>query len=182
MAVFSRAQLPRTEEVLVALVDLTGFARFSRDRDPEGIWSTLESFYARVERAAAESGGEVLKFMGDAALLAWPAESADAGANALLSLKNAVDRDHEAAGVAMRLLVRANAGPVRLVLTGPGKKDRLDAFGETVNIAAMLECHGVSFAPAAFRALEPETRRAFKKHTPAVRYIAAGEPHRDGKR
>jgi class 3 adenylate cyclase len=124
----------------------------------------------------------VVKFMGDAALVAWPAESADAGANALLALKRDVDFAHEKAGLPMRLLVRANAGPVCLVLTGPGKKERLDLFGETVNTCAMLECHGVSFAPGAFRALEPETRKAFKKHTPAVRYIALDEPHRDGKR
>jgi hypothetical protein len=35
--------------------------------------------------------------------------------------------------------------------------------------------------PEVFRKLAPETRKPFKKHTPAIRYLALADPHTQGK-
>jgi hypothetical protein len=37
----------------------------------------------------------------------------------------------------------------------------------------------MALSPQAFRKLEPETRKLFKKHTPPVTYIPVEERHRD---
>lgn len=64
------------------------------------------------------------------------------------------------------------AGPI-----GTRNDKRLDVFGETVNIAAMLKANGIAITPQVFRKLEPETRKLFKKHTPPVTYIPVEERH-----
>ena len=52
-------------------------------------------------------------------------------------------------------------------------------IGSAVNVCFLLKGHGFVLTPQAFRALRPESRRRFKKHTPPVVYIPVDDPHRD---
>lgn len=68
---------------------------------------------------------------------------------------------------------KAHFGPVMAGPIGIRNDKHLDVFGETVNIAAMLKANGIAITPQVFRKLEPETRKLFKKHTPAC-YLHPG--------
>jgi hypothetical protein len=46
-----------------------------------------------------------------------------------------------------------------------------------VNICATLESGPLVLSPQAFRALDAEARRHFKKHTPPVTYIRVEDRH-----
>lgn len=60
-------------------------------------------------------------------------------------------------------------------MVGARSAEILDVYGKTVNVAAVLKTRGFAMTPAAFRALKPETRTLFKKHTPPVSYIRADD-------
>ncbi len=47
--------------------------------------------------------------------------------------------------------------------------------GKTVNVAAALPGTGLALTPAVFRSLHAETRKPFKKRTPPISYIEAGD-------
>jgi hypothetical protein len=55
---------------------------------------------------------------------------------------------------------------------------RAEVLGKEVNATAMLDSMGVALSVEAFRRLDPEARKRFKKHTPPVTYIRTGDPHR----
>jgi len=50
-------------------------------------------------------------------------------------------------------------------------------MGDAVNVAATIDRAGrggrMTTSPQAFRQLEPETRKLFKKYTPPIVYMAA---------
>lgn len=170
---------PTTMEAVVAFGDLTLFARSSRGQGGLAVMAWMDSWFELVGDAVEGSGGTLIKTIGDAFLALWPSAGADAAVAALLDLRSATERFMADRGHPCRLVVKAHAGTVAVGLVGPRRWKRFDAYGETVNRAATLESHGFAMTPDLFRSLDPSTRKLFKKHTPAVRYIPLAEPHRD---
>ena len=160
--------------VLVALCDWTLYAAYARSHSSADVFAALDEFYVLSERIVEASGGLVLKFMGDAALIVFPQDLADDGITTLLGLKGATDRWFESRGMPNRLHVNAHFGPVTL---GPmGHKRALDVIGDTVNITATLGAKTFGLTAQAFRCLTPEHRKLFHRFTPPVLYLA--EPAR----
>src|SRR4051812_11482124 len=90
---FSRAlSSPMHANVLVTLCDLSRYAQSTKGHSSAEIFAELNAFYAVIEDAIGAAGGQVLKFMGDAALIVFPEDLADQGIMALLDLKTRVDR------------------------------------------------------------------------------------------
>ena len=50
-------------------------------------------------------------------------------------------------------------------------------YGQTVMVAATIKSSGLALTAQAFRKLNKETRKLFKKHTPAISYIPVDERH-----
>ena len=167
------------QELVVAFFDLTGFLRFSRAHTAVEVFSWLDSYYEFVGDLVSEAGGRVVKFMGDAGLLVYPAEGADGAVVNLFHLKNVGDRwlaEHEAS---CRQIIKAHVGPVICGPLGTRTEKRFDVISETVNTTAILSSHGIAITPTLFRRLGASSRKLFKKHTPPVRYIPVEESHQD---
>jgi adenylate cyclase len=169
----------RTEEsLLIAFVDLTRFAVQSERAEDAEIAATLEVYYEHVAEAVRAAGGRVVKFIGDSALLIFPADGVDRGVEALLDLKESVDALMAERGWACRLIVKAHFGTAIAGPFGARDEKRYDVIGRAVNTAALLDTPGVALSADAFRKLGSDLRARFKKHTPPITYIRAEDPHR----
>lgn len=165
--------------MLVAFFDMTRYAHETRGYDTRALFALMSDYYEWVGERIEGSGGVVVKFIGDAALVVFCAERVDAGALALLALKEQGDAWLSARGLQCEHIVKAHFGPVTCGPIGTREDKRFDVFGETVNVAATLRSHGIAYTPQLFRKLAPSTRKHFKKHTPPVVYIPLDERHLD---
>jgi class 3 adenylate cyclase len=169
---FQRAlEAPLQAELLVALCDWRLFFQYSRGRDSAELFQALNAFYLLTDDAIEAANGWVLKFMGDAALMIFPADLADAGVMALLGLKRDVDGWMKGRGIDSWLHVNAHFGEV--TLGRMGRAGLLDAIGETVNLTATLGSKDFALSQQAFRRLTPEHRRLFHKFSPPILYLPA---------
>ncbi|TIL28960.1 MAG: adenylate/guanylate cyclase domain-containing protein [Mesorhizobium sp.] len=144
-----------TIEAVIWVSDMRNFTSLSdRIDSAEMIW-LLNAFFEGLVDAVHEQGGEVLKFVGDGMLAAFPIfgmQSAPAAAAAALAAARnglvAVDSLNEAqSGEPSRDLswrplsmgIALHRGPV--FFGNIGSRDRLDftAIGRTVNLAARIE-------------------------------------------
>ena len=169
----------RTEvALLVAFIDLTGFALHSTRVADDEIAEVLDGYYQMVAQHIAAAGGRVVKYMGDGTLVVFDAGNADRGIEVLLDLKLEVDRYLASRGWDCRATVKAHVGSVIAGPYGPPDDRRFDVIGKTVNTAAMLEASGVALSTEAFRKLSPAVRQRFKKHTWPITYIRVEDPHK----
>ena len=164
---------------LVVLSDLTGYAKFATRETEESIFQLLSAYYELVGDIAEATRGRVIKFMGDSALIFFAEDTADAGVRAMLQLQEEGDRFFSTRDCPCRHHVRAHFGPVYLGEIGTRRDKRADIFGTTINTLVLLKASGSAITPEAFRKLEPETRKLFKKHTPPITYIPLAQSHRD---
>ena len=169
----------RTEvPLLIAFVDLTRFMVQSQRVTDLELADTLDAFYECVAVPVEKSGGRVVKFLGDAALVVFPEDALDRGVEALLQMKDAVDDLMESRRWECRLTVKVHFGTAVAGSYGAAGAKRFDVIGKAVNTAATLEGSGVTLSVTAFRKLGPELRRRFRKHTPPVTYIRHEDPRR----
>ena len=162
--------------LLVAFVDLTRFKVQVQNSGDLAVAETLDAYYELVAQAVTAAGGTLVKFIGDAALIVFAEGRIDAGVAMLLDLKDHVDQWMAERGWECRLTVKAHFGPVVAGPMGARGDKRYDVIGKTVNTAAILQSQGVTLSAEAFRALGPELRTRFKKHTPPVTYIRGEDP------
>jgi len=76
-------------------------------------------------------------------------------------------------GLPCRHTIKAHFGPVVCGPVGPRGDRRFDVYGETVNVAALLNSQGLAITEPAFRKLKARTRRLFRKRAVAATYVAA---------
>ncbi|MBI4503047.1 MAG: hypothetical protein HY700_18055 [Gemmatimonadetes bacterium] len=139
----------------------------------------MNEYYQLAGSAIRAAGGQIVKFIGDATLAVFPAEVADRGTLGLLDLKDSADQFMAQQGWDCRLVVKVHVGPVVAGEFGAEPDRRYDLLGKTVNVAARLDASsGFALSAEAFRSLEPETRKRFKKHTPPITYIRQEDSHR----
>jgi class 3 adenylate cyclase len=169
-----RAEVP----MLVAFVDLTGFAMQSVRVADEELAEVIDGYYRLVAACVTAAGGRTVKFIGDAALVVFGEDAVDRGVGALLDVKAEGDRYFGERRWDCRVTVKAHVGSVIAGAFGPPDDQRFDVIGKTVNTAAMLDSTGVALSVEAFRKLSPEMRQRFKKHTWPVTYIRTEDPHR----
>lgn len=156
---------------LVAFVDVMGFAVHSMRVADRDLADVIDGYYQVVAAQIAAAGGRVVKYMGDGALVVFDAGEAERGIEALLALKQLVDRYFEGQGWACRASVKAHVGPVIAGPYGPPGELRFDVIGQAVNTAAMLDASGVTLSAEAFAALSPANRRRFQEHRWPVTYL-----------
>lgn len=162
------------QRLLISFVDLTRFSAQSRRLGDLEIATAMDQMYRRVGAAIAAAGGRVVKFIGDASLIVFPADAADTAVAALLDLKEEIDRSMREMGWECRAAVKIHVGSA---VAGPyGLGGTFDVLGNDVNTCASLHSPGVALTVEAFRKLGPDLRQRFKKHTPPVCYIRAEDP------
>jgi len=165
---------PITTEVLIGFADLRGFLRASKSLKTSLEMFVLMDGIARVmTEVVSHSSGRIIKYLGDAALIAYPGEEADAGMKNLLEVKDAVDVHLKSKQFNSTLVVNAHYGEATIGEFGPQRW--IDVLGDTVARAAVVgrgeQRSEFVISPEAFRRLESETRKVFRKHTPPIVYV-----------
>ena len=158
--------------------DLSAFRRFVRNQSEEQLFLVLTEYFELGGDIATGDDGKVVKFIGDATLLVFPADWVDDGVLALRELKERGDQFFAMRSEICRHTIKAHFGPVCCGAIGTRDDKRFDVFGPAVNTAALLPSTGLALTPQVFRRLAPETRRYFKKCTPPTTYISIEDERR----
>ena len=166
------------KKLLVVFCDLTNYAKISRNIDETEVFMYLSNIYRIIGEIIESSCGQIIKFIGDAALITFEEIDIDKGIVALKKLKTEIDSYNEKIKFESRLNVKAHFGQVVAGMIGTKTEKRYDIFGNVVNIAATLPSNGFAISVEAFRQLKPETRKLFKRHTQPITYIGVDEKHR----
>lgn len=162
---------------LVAFTDLTLFMKTSQGMEDVEVARWMDEFFEKISGIVAESGGVIVKFIGDAVLIVFDENLVDSGVKCLLRVKDEIDQWLIQQGYKSRLEVKIHYGKVVAGPFGAKENKRFDVIGKTVNTAATLQAKSFAISVQAFRQLSPETRKLFKKHTPPVTYIRSGDRH-----
>jgi len=164
--------------LLVSFFDLSWFSIFSQNKPIRYIFDFLAEYYEFVGDIIEQSGGRVVKFIGDGALVVFPEENLDSGVQALMTLREEGDKWLEERESPCRHMIKAHFGPVICGPVGSKSEKRFDVFGHTVNLTFIMKSSGLAITPQVFRQLDPDTRKLFKKHTPPITYIPVGDSHK----
>jgi class 3 adenylate cyclase len=153
----------RREPLVIAFIDLSRFQIASRRVKDDALVALLEEYYERITDGLKPAGGRVVKYMGDGALVVFPADRVSQAARALLMLKSDVDARMTKKKFPTALVVRVNVGDVMAGGLGPKGDKRYDVIGHAVNRTAALR-PGESFALTgdAHEKLDAKTQKLFK--------------------
>jgi adenylate cyclase len=154
MEPFNDVNAPTERSLLVAFTDVTGFAKEFQNRTNREMFDLMSQFYELIGNEVKASGGKVVKFMGDAALLVYPEENAKRVVEALQQLSATADNWLKAHGLSGELRVRAHMGPVICGPLGTASEKRFDVLGDTVNVTALLHPNGFILSPELQRHLQ----------------------------
>lgn len=170
---------PTEMDLLVGAYDLTGYFKFCSTVPTRTVFDILAGYFDLTGGLINDAGGRFVKAIGDAGLTAFRAEDADLGVRTHLDVQKQGDAWLKDNGYPGRARIRLNLGPLTCGPLGAPGQAPFDIIGPTVNIATRVGTEGFAMTPAVFRALAPETRKLFKKHTPPVTYIGLANKHRD---
>jgi len=162
------------EALVLGAFDLKGFVAATRGLDDARIADALDVLYRAISDAAMGSGGRVVKYIGDGALVVWPPDRADDALRALIGLREGAMALLEPFGIRGDLLCRMHFGEVIAGEFGPNRT--YDVIGSEVFVAFTLPARTISVSAEAFRKLGDEARTLLKKHTEPVVYIPTGDP------
>jgi len=159
---------PGERELLVTFYDLTRYMLHCKETPDRVVLEQMAGFFALTGEIIERRGGILVKAIGDAGLVAFPAEETDKGVRTLLAVRDEGEAWLEEHGVPSRIPFKSHVGPVAFGPVGAPGRERFDIYGKTVNTAALLDSKGLAMTPQVFRRLESDTRKLFKKHTPPV--------------
>jgi class 3 adenylate cyclase/tetratricopeptide (TPR) repeat protein len=133
--------------VTVLFADLVGFTSLSESLDAEDVSIIQDAYFEAVRETIGRHGGELEKFVGDAAMAVFGAprtaeDDAERAVSAGLALVAAVERLSVEVGLgegALRLRVGVNSGEA---VYGEATAERGPVTGDTVNVAARLQAAG----------------------------------------
>ena len=133
--------------VTVLFADLVGFTSLSEELDAEDVTLVQDSYFEAVGETVARHGGQLEKFVGDAAMAVFGAprvrdDDAERAVRAGLALVAAVQRVGAGLGLApgaLRLRVGIASGET---VYGEASAERGPVTGDVVNVAARLQAAG----------------------------------------
>lgn len=177
MSYWASLAIPSEHELVVGLFDLTKYTAYCERHTSAQVLDLVTRYIAFAGRIIHDSGGLLIKAIGDAGLFAYPSAQADDAIAAVQRLR--AEGDPWLAGEGFPGYARTvmHMGPVSVgPIGGPGR-EQLDIIGRTVNIVGAMRTNGaLAITPELFRRLSPTSRQLFKKHTPPVSYIGVDDP------
>ena len=169
---FDRLADGETTEALIGCADLTRFAEIARSGTLAGVYELVRALAETSAEVIEPTSGQIIKYIGDAVLTAFPADAADEGVRVLLDLRDRLLARLAPRGIGVTLA--AHVGEVVVARMVPFAA--VDIFGEAVNTAFTMDRRThrgrLLISPQAFRRLAPGTRRRFHRHTPPIVYVA----------
>ena len=132
------------------LSDLRDFSHYSESLSSQQLLTMLNAYFECVAAAVSARGGEILKFIGDAVLVIFPANEADSGRGACAAALEAATDAFDTLAVLNHQRRRMGEPEIRfgvglhlgeVVYGNVGAPDRLDftVIGPAVNLTARLE-------------------------------------------
>ncbi|HUS90410.1 MAG TPA: adenylate/guanylate cyclase domain-containing protein [Phycisphaerae bacterium] len=164
----------REETLGVAFFDLSRMGEWAGSAEDALVAGFLQEFYERSAALLAPAGGRIVKLMGDAGLVVFAPDAAEAVILALCDLTREARRLAAGYGLDTYLNVNVHVGRVLAGSFGPRGAERFDVIGKTVNIAARLGRRGVTLSAQAFRCLGEQARHRFEKIRQPVNYRFRG--------
>jgi adenylate cyclase len=160
---------------VLALMDMTGFARFCRSHEDHEAVALLDAYYHRCFAAIDAAGGSIVKFMGDGCLASFaPEQAADAVAVAERLAEDVAELGHRH-GSAIGLSANLHMATVLVGALGPEAVAREDVFGVGVNHTFLMgKGEGIRLSEPVYRALPSDARSPWKKERPPARYTRRG--------
>jgi class 3 adenylate cyclase len=153
---------PQRQPFVIAFVDLARFQIASRRVKDETLAEIVQDYYERVSDGVKGTGGRVVKFMGDGALVVFPVDRASQAARSLMLLKQEVDTRMAKRKFPTAMVARVHVGEVIAGDFGAKGDKRFDVIGTAVNRAASLRyTEGVSFTAEAYAKLDAKTQKLF---------------------
>ncbi|MGV6848651.1 MAG: adenylate/guanylate cyclase domain-containing protein [Marinibacterium sp.] len=143
-----RLRRGKREEMAILFVDIRGFTQMSEAMTPEEVSAFISEFRARLTGVVKRCGGMIDKFVGDAAMILFPAgDDPRAAAGNALRCAEAIQTDiaewsaeREAAGLSpVRVGTGGHWGEVFSGVVGDDARLEYSVFGDAVNVAARLE-------------------------------------------
>lgn len=169
-----------SSRVLVFVGDLAGYATACRGRTDVEVAEFLDRYYALADRVLSESGGRVVKFMGDAVLAVFPPDHAADAVRAAVALEVVVGRLASELDLPIAAGANLHLGPAVEASLGRGPGARPDVVGRTVNQAFLLgRGPGVRISEPVYRSLPSGERSGWTKNRPPAVYVLGegGEPY-----
>ncbi len=161
-----------TTEALIGCADLTRFAEIARAGTLADVHDLVSALADTCAEVIEPTTGQIIKYIGDAVLTAFPAGAADEGVRTLLDLRERLVARFATRGIGVTMT--AHVGEVVVARMRPVAG--VDIFGDAVNTAFTMDRRThrgrLLISPQAFRRLAPETRRRFHRHTPPIVYVA----------
>jgi adenylate cyclase len=132
-----------TIDAVVAFFDIRGFTRLSAERGADEVVNLVNHAFDALDRTIVPAGGEILKFIGDAALVVFPVDHAGRScADILAVLLDALDAitvATAAAGCPLAVGVGVHVGSVLYGNVGSEARHDFTVMGPAVNLASRLE-------------------------------------------
>lgn len=161
-------------DALIGMYDINGFTRIARANSHVDTLKLIQSVCTLAHRRISDGGGLVVKYIGDAALFAFPDEQVDEAISQLFDLKIDIEKLIRQRGFNNGLTFSLHFGEVAF-----GKLPPLttwDIIGDAVNTLWTLD-RGIGrgqfvISPQAFRKLGQVNRKRFHKFTPPVLYLS----------
>lgn len=116
------------QNLAVLFADISGSAKLYESLGDAEALSTIGRCLAIIQQACVDSGGRVVKTIGDEVMAVFPA--ADAAARAATDMQARISMQHAAHGTPVAIHVGFNYGPVL--------EQGNDVFGDSVTVAARL--------------------------------------------
>jgi len=134
----NRVSEPTTRRVVVAVADIAGFLKAVEHRSDLEAFRMLDEFCELVGEVVTSAGGTVVKFIGDAALIAFPEEDARQAVAALRELASRAQTSWSTFDATCAVRIKAHLGPVVCGPLGTAQDKRFDIIGNTVNELFMM--------------------------------------------
>ena len=122
---------PTECRLVVARMDITGFAKACKGKPEMDIFNTLDQYYNLVVGVVSAAGGKVVKFAGDCSYIVFSVDHAREGVSALEEAKAKTQPVWEEFDQSCRVMISAHVGRVIAGPIGPGRT--FDVIGNTVN-------------------------------------------------
>lgn len=143
-------ETPTECSLLIAFVDLTRFCKISQGKTDQELFNFMNKLYELMGRIIEEEEqGQIIKFMGDGALIVFPESNLKEGVQALHQLREDVNTFLRSFQLDSVLRIKAHFGPVIYGPLGTRREKRFDVIGQNVNETAMLklEKKDIVFSP-----------------------------------
>jgi adenylate cyclase len=145
--------------MLIVFLDLAGYQFACAERDDLDVADMIDDYYDRVANAVQSSGGRIVKFIGDGALIVFSERAIDAGVGMVLDLVPRVDAFMRERGWNCQLQAKLHFGDVIAGEFGSTGAARFDVMGHAVNSTALMKTSGVSVSNVALEKLSAKTRK-----------------------